>query len=268
MVRHPGNPIINFSTQILSDLMHTENLLIKTSVILLAGGTGSRMDAPIPKQFLSIDGKAIALHSFEIFQSMPEVAEIVIVCDPSYQKLFTLNSPGSHPLRIAFALPGQRRQDSVYHGLQQLSSNTSLVCIHDSARPFIDAPMVRRTLAAAETHGAATTGMPMKYTVKESTENGFVKRTLPRTNIWEIQTPQAIKTHLLKQGFKKAIEEDITVTDDVSLVELFNLPVKLIEGSYSNLKITTQDDLAIAEQIIEKNKNQQEKESLNTFLNV
>lgn len=213
------------------------------SVILLAGGKGVRIGGSIPKQFRLLGDKPLALHSFDVFFSLPEVREIVIVCEEAFQCLFKRKEGN---IDILFASPGIRRQDSVYQGLQQVSSHTKYICIHDSARPFPSHDMIQRALKAAEEVGAAAVGMPLKYTIKECEKDGSVKSTPKRERFWEIQTPQIIQSHLLKQGFEKAIKEDITVTDDLSLVELLSHPVKLVEGSYKNIKVTTPEDFLIA----------------------
>jgi 2-C-methyl-D-erythritol 4-phosphate cytidylyltransferase len=213
----------------------------KISVILLAGGVGTRMKAPSPKQFLLHRQKPIALHSFELFHAMPEIAEIIVVCDPLYRHHFPCSS------MVSFAHPGERRQDSVYNGLQEVSPSADLVCIHDSARPLITDCLTRRVIAAAQAYGAAAAAMPIKFTIKECESENFVIRTPNRAHYWEIQTPQVISHSLLKEGFELAKQSDLTVTDDVSLVELLNKPVKLVEGSYQNIKITTQEDLHIAQ---------------------
>ncbi|MCE5316403.1 MAG: 2-C-methyl-D-erythritol 4-phosphate cytidylyltransferase [Parachlamydia sp.] len=219
---------------------------MKVSVILLAGGSGTRMRAVIPKQFLPLDQKPIARHSFDVLLAMPEVNQMIVVCDPLYRDHFFSAKA------VDFALPGERRQDSVYNGLQLISKDADLVCVHDSARPLITKPLVRRVLEAATIHGAATAGMPLKFTVKETLKGGtLVVSTPDRSLLWEIQTPQVTRPELLKRGFSKAQAEGLTVTDEVSLVELLGLPVKIIEGSYANLKITTPEDLAIAKSLIE-----------------
>ena len=182
------------------------------SVILSSGGIGERMQSKIPKQYLTLGDKPIARYSFEIFSEMPEVAEIIIVCDPSYHHIFASES---HGISVKFAEPGKRRQDSVFNGFKMIDKSSKLVCIHDAVRPFITADMARRILHAASETGAATAGMPVKFTVKECQEDGLVKKTLPRSLIWEIQTPQVIKPELLKLGFKMALDKDLTVTDDV-----------------------------------------------------
>ncbi len=217
-----------------------------TSVILLAGGIGTRMKALIPKQYLSLRGKPIAQYSFDLFLTIPEVLEVIVVCETRYQDLFKTTNASPN---IKFAEPGPRRQDSLFKGLQQISQNSTLVCVHDSARPFITREMVLRVLQEGRVHGAATVGMPIRFTVKERTPEGFVKQTLDRSLIWEIQTPQVTTPELLRKGFEKALAHNIDVTDDVALVELLGRPVKLVEGSYGNLKITTPEDVAIAEKL-------------------
>lgn len=215
------------------------------SAILLAGGRGQRMQAALPKQFLLIHQKPIARYSFELFLEMPEITEIIVVCDPEYRHYFNAQTDK----KIAFALPGERRQDSVYNGLQEISNHNPLVCVHDSARPLIDRQLVVRVLNAAAEIGAATVGMPVKFTVKESDGNDFVSRTPDRSLMWEIQTPQVIEYALLKKAFTYALENQFTVTDDVSLVELLHAKVKLVTGSHQNLKITFPEDLSIAAEL-------------------
>lgn len=219
------------------------------TVVLLAGGTGSRMKSEVPKQFLPIKDKVVARHSFDLFASMPEVKEIVVVCAPEYRHHFLSHS--SHT-KLTFAMPGERRQDSTYNGLMAVQTDCSLICVHDSARPLINIPLIRRVIEAAMQHGAATAGMPVKFTIKECNTQHFVERTPDRALIWEIQTPQVIQAHLLKEGFKHALRHKLSVTDDVSLVELLNLPVKLVEGCYTNLKITTPDDLDLTQHLMNK----------------
>lgn len=222
--------------------MQKTHSLTRFSAILLAGGIGSRMNSQIPKQFLQLAEKPISRYSFDIFSAMSEIDEIIVVCLPEYCGLF--ESLSKH---VTFALPGDRRQDSVYNGLMKVSKNSNFICIHDAARPFIDEELVKRALDAGFAHGAATVGMPVKFTIKQSDEHHFVRSTPDRTYIWEIQTPQVIRKDLLQEGFNYAIENNLTVTDDVSLVELLGKKVKLVEGSHINLKITVPSDLMIAQ---------------------
>lgn len=221
---------------------------MRVSVILLAGGVGSRMRTETPKQYLKLHDRPLILHSLELFLRMPEVTEVIIVSDPVYRPLF-IEQP--HP-KIHFALPGERRQDSLYQGFHLIDEKADLVCVHDAARPLITEALVRRVLKEGEAHGAATVGMPIKFTVKEVDPQRMVKNTPDRNFIWEIQTPQVIRPTLLKKGFELAIQKGLTVSDDVSLVELTGHPVKLVEGSYDNIKITTPGDILVA-QSLQKN---------------
>lgn len=219
---------------------------MKISAILLAGGRGERMGRPIPKQFLPLSNKAIALHSLEVLQQLKEIGEIIVVCAPEYRHFFD-----SHAVK--FALPGEQRQDSVYNGLQMISSEAEWVCTHDSARPFITLQMVKTLFQAAATVGAASLAMPVKNTLKATTPLHQVASTLDRSLIWEIQTPQVIKKEALLAGFAYARARALAVTDDVSLAELIGQPVQLVSGGYQNIKITTPEDLSFAEWWTQKN---------------
>lgn len=219
-----------------------------TSAVLLAGGIGSRMGNKTPKQFMLLRGQPVALYSFNLMLTIPEIDEIVVVCAKEYQHLFQTHH--SHKI-VKFAPPGARRQDSVYNGFKATNQSSTFICVHDSARPLMDAEMMSRVLAAAAEYGAATTGMPVKSTVKEATRDGFVANTPDRSLIWEVQTPQVIARSLLEEGFEYANARGITVTDDVSLVELIGGRVKLVEGSHINLKITVPSDIIVADNFID-----------------
>ncbi|XP_050273071.1 2-C-methyl-D-erythritol 4-phosphate cytidylyltransferase, chloroplastic isoform X2 [Quercus robur] len=196
------------------------------SVILLAGGKGKRMGASMPKQYLPLLGQPIALYSFYTFSRLIEVKEIIVVCDPSYKDIFEGAKENIH-VELKFTLPGKERQDSVYSGLQAVDLNSELVCVHDSARPLV---------SSGDT--------------EKANSESFVVRTLDRKTLWEMQTPQVIKPELLKKGFELVNREGLEVTDDVSIVEHLKHPVYITEGSYTNIKVTTPDDLLLAERIL------------------
>ncbi|KAK2664624.1 hypothetical protein Ddye_003198 [Dipteronia dyeriana] len=237
------------------------------SVILLAGGKGKRMGASMPKQYLPLLGQPIALYSFYTFSRMTEVKEIVVVCDPSYQDIFEacVSANGNSQTNLSvmfsdtqenidadlkFSLPGKERQDSVYNGFQAIDLNSELVCIHDSARPLISTEDIEKVLKDGWQIGAAVLGVPAKATIKEANSESFVVKTLDRKTLWEMQTPQVIKPELLKKGFELVNREGLEVTDDVSIVEHLKHPVFITEGSYTNIKVTTPDDLLLAERIL------------------
>ena len=211
-------------------------------MILAAGGIGSRMGASTPKQYLPLSGKPIALHSFELFCEMDEIDEIIVVCDDEFRPLFS-----STRKPILFAKPGKRRQDSIFNGLCAAFKNASIICTHDAARPFVERNEIRTLLEKTLEIGAATLASPAICTIKQCHEDRIVEKTLDRTKLWEIQTPQALRRDCLVQGFAYALANDIEVTDDTSLAELLHQPIAVVPSSRHNFKITTPDDLAIAQ---------------------
>ncbi|XP_023553465.1 2-C-methyl-D-erythritol 4-phosphate cytidylyltransferase, chloroplastic [Cucurbita pepo subsp. pepo] len=219
------------------------------SVVLLAGGKGKRMGASMPKQYLPLLGQPIALYSLYTFSRMIEVKEIVVVCDPSYRDIFE-DVKEKIDIQLKFTLPGKERQDSVYSGLQAIDMNAELVCIHDSARPLVLAGDIQKVFKDARLNGAAVLGVPVKATIKEANDDRYVQRTLDRKTLWEMQTPQVIEPELLRKGFELVNRNGLEVTDDVSIVEHLKHPVLITEGSYTNIKVTTPDDLLLAERIL------------------
>jgi 2-C-methyl-D-erythritol 4-phosphate cytidylyltransferase len=218
----------------------------KVSAILVAGGKGIRFGGETPKQFVKLNGKSIALYSLDVLLSHPDIFEIIVVCDPEFQHVFAKD----HAKPIKFAEPGERRQDSVLNGLKKVDSHSQWVCVHDSARPFIDYALLDKVLDAGKQFGAATLSVPLKFTIKKANKEKLVQETPDRSFYHEIQTPQVIKLNVIQEGFALVELKKLTVTDDVSLAEIVHHPVKLVEGSYRNIKITTIDDLYMAEQYL------------------
>ena len=206
------------------------------ALILLCGGKGQRMGSTTPKQYLLLKNKPIALYSYEFFVALKIFKQIIVVCEKDYQHLFP---------KASFASPGNTRQDSVYNGYKLVEEDTDIVCIHDGARSFLEKSLIDNLMIEAKNTGAATLGIPATNTIKLCNEN-IVEKTLDRKKLFEIQTPQALKLSILKQGFDKARENKLTVTDDVSLAELIGQKVKIVEGSKKNIKITTPFDLTLA----------------------
>ena len=249
----PTKPIgiedaLQASNEVHSDVGKTEELS-NVGVILLAGGKGKRMKSAVPKQFLPLLGKPVFLRSLDIFRSMNGiVTNIIIVLDESYREEFNhilLEDP-----RICWADPGIERQDSVFNGLHVVPDTCSIVAIHDAARPLVTIQEVKNVLLDGMTHGAAVLGVPMKATVKESEDGQFVLRTVERSRLWEIHTPQVASKSLFLEGFAKVKANNLEVTDDVSVIEALGKPVKLTLGEYTNIKLTTPDDLQVAEQVL------------------
>lgn len=233
------------------ELSNPKAELSNVGVVLLAGGKGKRMNSAIPKQFIPLLGKPVFLRSLDIFRSMEGiVSNIVIVLDKSYRNEFSYILQEDN--RITWADPGIERQDSVFNGLNIIPNSCSIVAIHDSARPLVTIEEVTNVLLDGIKYGAAVLGVPMKATVKESADSMFVLRTVDRSKLWEIHTPQVASKALFLEGFAKVKKENLEVTDDVSVIEALGKPVRLTLGQYTNIKLTTPDDLKVAEQVLLK----------------
>ncbi len=211
------------------------------SLIFCAGGIGSRMGASTPKQYLTLEDKPIALYSFELFAASPEIDEIIVVCEPQYQSLF--HCPHKP---LSFALPGKERQLSVYSGLLKTSAQSDYVLTHDSARPFLERPYLLAVLEAVLRTGAAALAAPVVCTIKQCSSSRIVEKTLDRSRLWEMQTPQALSRSLFFDAFAHAFKNNINVTDDMALAESFGHTVEIVPSTSHNLKITTPFDLAVA----------------------
>ena len=213
-----------------------------TSLILLAGGRGTRLGGGTPKQFRKLKEKPLALYSFELFDALDEIAEIIVVSEENYYPLFhSLKKP------VRFALPGKRRQDSVYNGLLATSQNADFVCVHDSARPFVQKSDMEALLQKAYEMGAAALAIPATNTIKRVDSSQSILATLKREELWELQTPQAIRRSLFLRAYEHAQKWDIEATDDLSLVEALQEPCAVVKSSPRNLKITTPFDWSVAE---------------------
>lgn len=219
------------------------------SLIFLSGGCGNRMNTEIPKQYLSLGQKPLFAHSLEMLLSLPCILEVIIVANKEYHDLFT---PFISHQPFSFALPGLRRQDSVYEGLKKVSPSSDLICIHDAARPFPPKQKVLEGLYAAKKFGASVLGHPSTDTLKLINRSGFIEKGIPRSLTWAMQTPQIIKKDFLDQGFQYINKKNIEVTDDVAIMEHLNIPVKVIESPASNFKITHPEDLERAHAFLQK----------------
>jgi 2-C-methyl-D-erythritol 4-phosphate cytidylyltransferase len=232
-----------------TNLIAAQPDLKNVAVILLAGGKGTRMKSVVPKQFLPLLGKPVFLRSLDIFRSMKGiVSNIIIVLDESFREEY--NHILAEDNRICWADPGIERQGSVFNGLNAVPDGCSIVAVHDAARPLVTVEEVKNVLSDGMKYGAAVLGVPMKATVKESADGQFVLRTVERSRLWEIHTPQVASKSLFLEGFAKVNAEKLEVTDDVSVIEALGKPVKLTLGQYTNIKLTTPDDLQIAEQVL------------------
>lgn len=208
----------------------------------------------VKKPYLDLAGRPILAHSLMVFQRCPLVDEIVVVVASGDERDCigsVINPYGIDKARRVVA-GGETRQESVFNGLRSLTPDTDMVIVHDCARPFVTEEMIRDTLEAAGEWGAATVAIPVKDTIKEADDESFVTKTLNRHGLWTIQTPQTFRYDLLLRAHLHARENDISVTDDASLIEeLGGHRVKLVMGTSENMKVTTPGDLVIANAILE-----------------
>lgn len=227
----------------------------KTVALILAAGSGKRMQADVPKQFLEIQGKPIIYHTLKAFD-IDLVDEIVLVTREEDVE-YCMNDivKKYHFTKVTSVVAGgKERYHSVYRGLCAISDCT-YVMIHDGARPFADAKILERNLDEVKQYRACVTGMPVKDTIKEAKDDGsgFVARTPRRDLLWTIQTPQTFSYELILDAYRSLLADEaagkkIAVTDDAMVAERYTqIPVKLVEGSYANVKITTPDDMLLAE---------------------
>lgn len=232
--------------------------MTKTSAIVLAAGKGKRMQAEVAKQFLLLQGKPILYHTLMAFEKSL-VDEIILVSSADDMEN-TRNIVSSYDFKKVTAITtgGAERYDSVHEGLKCVS-DSDYVLIHDGARPLISPEIINRNIEALSEYKAVVTAVPSKDTVKISDANGFVSDTPNRKYVWSIQTPQSFHTSLIKEAYSTMEAErenwlsaGVNITDDAMVVETFmNEPIKLIKGDYKNIKITTPEDLRIAEAMMD-----------------
>ena len=219
------------------------------SAVIVAAGQGARMQSSLRKQYLSLAGLPVLARTLLIFDGCDLVADIHLVIpqddfDFCREKIL---SRVKFTKNIHLVCGGARRQDSVFNGLQGIDSKRGIVIIHDGVRPFVNHEQVIATVEGARKFGACILGIPAYDTLKQVDAHEDIVRTLPRDNIWLAQTPQTFHCGLIKKAHAKAKEESYLGTDDASLVERLGEPVKMIRGSRANIKITHQEDLAIAQ---------------------
>lgn len=226
---------------------------MKARAIIVAAGKGERISGNIPKQFVQIKKKPILAYTVEKFEKCELVDEIVLVVPEDYMSFCSYNVVDVYEFKKIKRIlcGGKERQDSVYQGLSALSENTDMVVIHDGVRPFVSTQKIRESIELCEKEKAVILALPINETVKR-VEDEYVLTTLNREKLWIAQTPQVFEYKLILNAYRKAIEDGFIGTDDSSLVERLGFKVKILEGEYENIKITTAEDLALAEGMIEK----------------
>lgn len=221
----------------------------KCTAIVLAAGQGKRMGTSIQKQYLHISGKPVLYYALQTFQDSEMIDDIILVVgegQQEYCRTEILDKYGMDKVK-KIVQGGAERYHSVWNGLQEVQEG--YVFIHDGARPFVNEEIITRAYEAVVENQACVVAMPVKDTIKIADTEGFAKETPNRAYIWQVQTPQVFAVDVVKKAYALLMEEtQIQVTDDAMVVEqMLGIRVKLVEGSYENIKITTPEDLKIAE---------------------
>lgn len=220
----------------------------KYAAIVLAAGSGKRMNSQVHKQYLIIQDRPVLYYSLKEFEDSA-VDEIVLVVGKGEEEFCRKEIVDKYGISKVKAIVegGKERYHSVFEGLKQ-TSDADYVLIHDGARPFVNQDIIRRCMQEVQKYQACVVGMPVKDTIKIADEEGYAKQTPDRKNVWMIQTPQTFSYALIYEAYEEMLKtEDTAITDDAMVLErIKGKKSKLIEGSYRNIKITTPEDLLIA----------------------
>ncbi|MGG7178989.1 2-C-methyl-D-erythritol 4-phosphate cytidylyltransferase [Clostridium paraputrificum] len=217
------------------------------SAIILAGGKGKRMGSDLSKQFILVNKKPILYYTIKRFIECSIIDKIVLVLPKDEIEYCKKEVLDRYSLKVQCIVEGgTERQDSVYNGLMA-AEGCDIVLIHDGARPFVSNEIIENGINYAMRYGAAAPGVVPKDTIKIKDEDGFSKETPNRNSLVAVQTPQVFKWKVIKDCHEKIREEDVAVTDDTMVVERYGNRVFLYEGEYTNIKVTTPEDLLIAE---------------------
>lgn len=230
------------------------NLQLPMNVAIIpAAGSGSRLGGQIPKQFLEIAGAPILAHTISRFVACEDITAIAVALPAD--RLEEFRARNQLPKPIFYVNGGAERSDSILNALEAVAElKPEIVAVHDAVRPFVRPAQISAVIAKAKEIGAAILALPSTDTIKE-VENRLIRQTIDRRRIWRAQTPQAFRYELLMEANRRACEERLpsaVTTDDSLLVERLGVPVAVVEGSPNNIKITTPEDLILAEKLFEQ----------------
>ena len=219
------------------------------TAIVLAAGRSTRMGAGPNKQFLELHGRPLLHYSLAAFQACPAVAAIVIVRRPDYAGPAAQLGQGFSKV-TGYTDGGPERQDSVWNGLDHCPAGTQIVAVHDGARPLVTPALIESTIQSTRQHGTGIAATKVVDTIKEATAECVVERTVDRTKLWAVQTPQTVRFDLLRRAYAAVRAAGIVVTDEAAAVERLGEPVHLVETPFLNLKVTTPDNLPVVEALL------------------
>ena len=228
--------------------------MVKVTALIPAAGMGRRMGRKVAKQFLPLGDKPMLAHTLLMFQRASEIDDIIpILSQEDMESCLRDVIEQFHITKVrTLVVGGKERQDSVMNGLRKLEKDASIVLVHDGVRPFVTAEMIRESVEHAKKGECVAVGVPLKDTIKEVDDRRQVRHTLERSRLWAIQTPQAFPVKTLKRAYEEAYKHNVYGTDDAMLAERAGFTVRVIMGSYENIKITTPEDLILAEEILKR----------------
>ena len=222
------------------------------NAVIVAAGKGCRMRHDRPKQFLPLAGRPLLLRTLDRFARVDVIRRVVVITSAAdraeCRALLDADGPRTTPAVVVEG--GARRQDSVRCGLAALDAACDIVVIHDAARPFVNVETIAHSIRAAAETGAALVATPARDTLKRVGLDATVSATLSRQDVWLAQTPQTFQVDLIREAHRRAQEQGVTATDDAGLVERLGRPVRVVPGDALNFKITTRDDLILAEALL------------------
>ena len=230
-----------------------------TCAVIPASGLGRRLNSQAGKAFAAVAGQPLIAYTVRVFQECPEVDEIVLVVREDQMAAAELLVEEREFSKVNAVIAGGKvRQDSVRNGLAKVSADSDIVAIHDGARPLVTREIIVSSIEAAREDGAAIAAVPVTDTIKSSLDGRFVASTLEREKLYAVQTPQTFALALIESAYERAYADGYFGTDDASLVERLGMPVRIVEGSYENIKVTTATDVAITEAIMREREGQGE----------
>jgi 2-C-methyl-D-erythritol 4-phosphate cytidylyltransferase len=223
-----------------------------TAAIIVAAGKGTRMGPGLDKLFLELDGCPVVAHTWRRFEQANCIDEIVMVVREGMQAEFTKMARAQgfrKPFQVVVG--GNERQDSVWNGLEALSPASEIVAIQDAARPCTSQTLIAATVTAAREMGAAVAAQPVTDTVKESADGKLIQRTLDRSRLWSVQTPQSFRVEIIRRALAEVRRRGLLVTDDTAACELIGQPVQLVPSPEPNPKVTRPEDLPCVEALLQ-----------------
>ncbi len=221
--------------------------------LIVAAGQGTRMGPGVDKLWLEVAGRPVIAHTWQRFNDAPDVAEIILVVRAGMQPHFAMLAAKYHfqkPFRLVVG--GAERQDSVWNGLAALAPAAEIVAIQDGARPCTDGALIAATIQAARETGAAVAAQPVADTLKESADGQLISRTVDRSKLWSVQTPQTFRVAVIRRAIAAARAQKLVLTDDTAACELIGQPVRLVPAAAPNPKVTVPADLPLVASLLEK----------------